>query len=335
MQLGASGLVVSRLCFGTLSFGLVDAASGQASMAGLQKVDKATASRLVSQALDAGITYFNTADVYAEGRSEQLLGNALGQRRKDVVICTKVGLPIGPMPTDRGLSRGHLIAAVEGSLRRLGTDWIDVLVLHCVDRHTPLEETLAAVEHLTASGKVRYCGVSNWPAWLVARAVQIQRARGWEPFRTAEVYYNLLGRDVEEEIVPMSLDVGLGLQAWSPLAGGALSGRIDVTRLRSGEAPLSNYDFLPLDRERVSGVLDFLEQLANDMGVSVAQLALAWLLTRPAVSSVIIGASNERQLSDNLGAIQVELDAECLARLDALTALPPRYPGWYIRTFNT
>lgn len=327
-RLGNSGLIVSQISFGTLSFG-----KGAAGAGDLYKVDRPLAEKLVGTAIDHGVNYFGTADVYAEGQSEVMLGAALGGRRQDVVVCTKVGLRNGPALIDRGLSRRHILRSVEGSLRRLGTDWIDVLVLHCTDPHTPLDETLETLDAVVRSGKVRYIGVSNWPAWLTAKAVARQRAEGWAQFQTAEVYYNLLGRDAEHEIVPMAADSGLALQPWSPLAGGLLSGRHSVEVLRSGAQPISNYSFLPIDRPRAFQTLDMLADIASGIGASVGQVAIAWLLDRPTVATVIIGVSRIDQLEDNLGAAAIVLDASAMAALDAATAPPAIYPGWYADTF--
>ena len=327
-RLGSSGLIVSRLSLGTLSFG-----KGATGAGDLYKVDLPLAERLVATAIDRGVNYFNTADVYAEGQSEAMLGAALGERRKDVVVCTKLGLRNGSALIDRGLSRRHILGSVESSLRRLGTDWIDVLVLHCTDPHTPLDETLETLDQIVRSGQVRYIGVSNWPAWLTAKAVVRQREQGWAQFQTAEVYYNLLGREVEHEIVPMARDAGLTLQPWSPLAGGLLSGRHSVADLRSGAQPISNYAFLPIDRARAFAALDVLADIGNQVGASVGQVAMAWLLSKQTVATVIIGASRIEQLEDNLGASSVVLDAEAVGRLDAVTAPQAIYPAWYADAF--
>jgi aryl-alcohol dehydrogenase-like predicted oxidoreductase len=318
-RLGDTGLIVSRLALGTLAFG-----DGAGSLASLYKVNQAGANGLIDQALAAGINYFNTADNYCEGRSEQMLGIALGKRRKHVVIATKVGTRFSPALLDEGLSRRHIIASAEQSLQRLGTDWIDVYLLHRTDPHTPLEETLSALEHLVTTGKVRYVGFSNWPAWLAAKAVQIQRARGWEPFRIAEMYYSLVGRDLEHEVVPMAVDSGIGLQIWSPLAGGFLS----------GGGRRRDFDFTPFDRERGDRILDCVRAVALERGATPAQVAIAWLLNRPAVTSVLLGVSREQQLADNLGATALTLSADDLAALDHSSMCEPIYPGWYADRFH-
>jgi aryl-alcohol dehydrogenase-like predicted oxidoreductase len=325
-RLGDTGLLVSRLAFGAMTFG--EAPPGTA-FAAIYKVDQRGADDLVARALDAGVNCFNTADAYAEGRSEEMLGRALGQRRRDVVIATKVGNRMGPGLIRQGLSRQHVIGAAEESLRRLGTDYLDVYLAHRLDPYTPLEETLDALDDLVRAGKVRYVGFSNWPAWLAAKAVGLQRTNGWAPFRAAEMMYSLLGRDVEHEIVPVAEDAGIGLLAWSPLAGGFLSGK--YTRQDPGGAGgrLTGFDLIPFDRERGYDLVDRLREIGAGRGASVAQVALAWLLARPAVSSVLVGASRPEQLADNLAAASLDLTADEVAALDALSAPAAIYPGWF------
>jgi aryl-alcohol dehydrogenase-like predicted oxidoreductase len=324
-RLGDTGLIVSRLALGALTFG-----EGQGALASLYKVDQAGAQRLVDYALGAGVNYFNTADSYCEGRSEEMLGRALGRRRQQVVIATKVGHRTGAALVEQGLSRRQILAAAEASLKRLGTDWIDVYVVHRVDPYTPVEETLAALEQLIVTGKVRYVGFSNWPAWLAAKAVGIQRANGWQPFRAAEMYYSLVGRDVEHEMAPLALDAGIGLQVWGPLAGGFLSGRYSKEDPTGGGGRLNGFDLIPFDRERGGRIIDTLRAIAITHDATPAQVALAWLLSRPAVTSVLIGASRDDQLADNLKASELILTSADLAELDRVSARDPVYPGWYI-----
>jgi aryl-alcohol dehydrogenase-like predicted oxidoreductase len=329
-RLGDTGLIVSRLALGTLTFG-----EGQGALASLYKVDQAGAQRLVGQALDAGVNYFNTADVYCEGRSEEMLGRALGARRKQSVIATKVGHRTGAALLEQGLSRRHILAAVESSLKRLGTDWIDVYLLHRLDPYTPVEETLAALEQLIVAGKIRYIGFSNWPAWLAAKAVGIQRANGWEPFRAAEMYYSLLGRDIEHEVAPLVLDAGIGLQIWGPLAGGFLSGRYSKQDPTGGGGRLAGYQMIPFDRKLGDRIIDALRAIASTHGATPSQVALAWLLSRPAVTSVLVGASRGEQLADSLKAVELILTPSELAALEALSAPGPVYPGgWYTEQFS-
>jgi len=325
-RLGETGLVVSRLAFGSMTFG----SAANPTFASVYKVDQAGADALVGRVLDAGINFFNTADVYAGGESERMLGKAIGNKRHEVVIATKVGNRMGPSLIESGLSRRHVLAAAEGSLTRLGTDYIDVYLVHKVDTITPVEETIEALEDLVRQGKVRYVGFSNWPAWMAAKAIGIQRARGWTQFRAAEMYYSLVGRDLEHEIVPLCTDAGVGVMVWSPLAGGFLSGKYTRTSPKGASGDrLGGFDFLPYDRERGYQVIDLLQSLATAHGASPAQISLAWLLTRPAVSSILVGASKVSQLEDNLKAIDVTLDADERAQLDAATTTSIPYPQWF------
>jgi aryl-alcohol dehydrogenase-like predicted oxidoreductase len=326
-RLGDTGLIVSKLALGAMTFGEGEGKGTFA--ASIYKVDQAGADRLVSQALDAGINYFNTADAYAGGRSEQMLGKALGSRRAEAIIATKVANRMGPALIDQGLSRRQILACADASLKRLGTDWIDVYLVHRLDPYTPLEETLQALQSLVSAGKVRYIGFSNWPAWLAAKAIGIQRANGWEPFRAAEMYYSLVGRDLEHEVVPFALDAGVGVQVWSPLAGGFLSGKYSRENPTGGGGRLSGFDFIPFDRDRGYALVERLRGMAKALNATPAQLAIAWLLDRPAVSSVLIGASTPAQLTDNLAAAQISLSEADRAELDAMTAPATLYPGWF------
>jgi aryl-alcohol dehydrogenase-like predicted oxidoreductase len=324
-RLGSSGLVVSRLALGSMTFG-----SGSGVFASVFKLDQAAANDLVARAIDAGVNFFNSADVYAGGESERILGRAIGAKRREVVIATKVGNRMGAALIESGLSRRHVLAAAEGSLERLGTDYIDVYLVHKVDTLTPIEETIEALEALVRQGKARYVGFSNWPAWLAAKAVGAQRANAWSQFRAAEMYYSLVGRDLEHEVVPFCTDAGIGIMAWGPLAGGFLSGKYtrDKPKGEAGDR-LGGFDFLPYDRERGYGLVDLLRAIGKKHDASPAQISLAWLLTRPAVASVLVGASSAKQLDDNLGASAVDLDAEDLAQLDAATKPTQPYPHWF------
>jgi len=324
-RLGDTGLIVSRLSFGSMTFG-----TGAGPFASVSKVDQAGADELVARAIDGGINFFNSADVYAGGESERMLGKAIGARRQQVVIATKLGNRMGEALVESGLSRRQVLAAVDASLARLGTDYIDVYLPHKVDPLTPVEETVEALEDVVRQGKVRYLGFSNWPAWLAAKAVGLQRARGGSQFRAAEMYYSLVGRDLEHEVVPFCLDAGVGVMAWSPLAGGFLSGKYtrDKPKGESGDR-LGGFDFLPYDRARGFDVVDLLRAIGAKRDATPAQVALAWVLTRPAVAAVLIGASRAEQLEDNLGAADVRLDADDLAQLDAATKPAPPYPQWF------
>jgi len=324
-RLGDTGLIVSRLAFGAMTF-QSDAAKHNA----VYKVDSGGAEALVNQALDGGINFFNTANGYADGDSERMLGRALGDRRGEAVIATKLGMRTSPNLLASGLSRQNIIAACEASLNRLGTDWIDVYLCHRVDPYTPLEETVAALDALVRAGKVRYLGFSNWPAWMAAKAVGIQRARGLEPFRAAEMYYSLVGRDLEHEVIPFCADAGVGIMVWSPLAGGFLTGKYTREDPTGGGGRLSGFDLMPFDRERGYDTVEVLKRVAAAHGTKPAAVALAWLLTRPAVSCVLVGASRSEQLDENLAAAYLKLTPEDLAALDEATKGPPHYPQWFM-----
>ena len=325
-QLGRTGLYVSEICLGTMTFG---GQGGQWEAIGELKAGEATG--LIDRALKAGVNFLDTADVYSEGRSEQMVGQALkslGVKRSDVVVATKAFGEVGKGPNDRGASRGHLMDAVKASLDRLGLDHIDLYQIHGNDRITPVEETLRALDDLVREGLVRYIGVSNWAAWKIAKANTLADAHGWSRFATLQAYYSIAGRDLERELVPMMEDQGLGLLAWSPLAGGLLSGKFD----RDGKGPQGarrvSFDFPPVNRDRAFDCVDAMRKVGDAHGVSVARVALAYVLARPFTTSVIIGAKTVAQLDDNLAAAELELTAEEIKALDAVSALPPEYPGW-------
>jgi aryl-alcohol dehydrogenase-like predicted oxidoreductase len=321
--LGSTGLVVSRLGFGGLTF-----TQGNRSLGSVYKVGAGLANELVGKALDAGVNFFDTADVYADGESEALLGAALRPHRDRVVITTKVGNRGADRELLRsGLSRRHILWSVDQSLRRLGTDWIDCYVAHCEDPHTPLEETLEAFDTVVRAGKVRYLGFSNWSAWKAAAALEIQKAHGLAPFTHGQMYYSLLGRDVERDVLPMMRRYGLGMTVWSPLAYGFLGGAYTREDLARPDNRFSNFDMLKFDRERGFALLEMMRRIAAARSASVAQVAIAWLLARSGVASVLLGATKLQQLEDNLGAAEVKLSAEEMAELDAATAITPIYPS--------
>jgi aryl-alcohol dehydrogenase-like predicted oxidoreductase len=323
-RLGNSGLVVSKLAFGAMTFG-----TGQGPFAAVSKVDAALADQMVGKSLDAGINHFNSADGYTGGQSEEMLGKALGARRKDVLVSTKVGFRSAPALIHQGLSRQHILASCEGSLQRLGTDYIDVYLVHRVDVNTPVEETVAALETLVQQGKVRYVGFSNWPAWMAAKAVGMQKATGGSQFRAAELYYSLVGREFEHDLEPFVHDAGIGAFVWSPLAGGFLSGKYTRENPQGDGGRLTSLDMLPYDREKGHKVVDALREMAGVRNASPAQIALAWLLTRRSVASVLIGANKMAQLEDNLTAVEVKLADDELKKLEELTAMPLPYPHWF------
>jgi len=286
------------------------------------------ADRLVALAVEAGVNFFDTADVYSEGDSEKILGHALGSRRRDVVLATKVRGRVGPGPNQLGLTRRHILESIEGSLRRLGTDYVDLYQIHGVDAVTPLDETLRALDDVVRSGKARYVGCSNLAAWQIAKANGVAAARGWEAFQSLQAYYTIAGRDLERELVPLLQDQQMGLMVWSPLAGGLLSGKYERDRKGPEGSRRASFDFPPVDRARTFDCIDAMKKVGAAHGVSVAQVALGWLLSKPYVSAIIIGVKSEEQLRDNLAVTELVLSDAELAELDRVSALPPEYPGW-------
>jgi aryl-alcohol dehydrogenase-like predicted oxidoreductase len=323
-RMGDTGLIVSRLSFGSMTFG-----SGQGAMGNVWKTGQKEADALVGRCLDAGVNLFDSADMYAAGESEVMLGKALGAKRAEIALCTKAGFRASPSQLRTGLSARHLIAQCEGSLKRLGTDWLDLFIVHRVDPFTPLEETLRALEDLARAGKVRYVGYSNWPAWQAALAVATQKERGWSPFVAAQMYASLVGRDVEHETVPFLRAAGAGMMVWSPLAGGFLSGKYTRQDPTGGSGRLKDFDFLPTDKEQGWKLIDVAAKIAKARGASVAAVALAWLLAQDWATTILIGASKVAQLDDNLKAADLELTKDELAALDAVTAPAPMYPNWF------
>ncbi|MEM1428482.1 MAG: aldo/keto reductase [Pseudomonadota bacterium] len=326
-RLGHSGLFVSELCLGTMTFGGTDDMWGQ-----IGQLEQGDADTLVRTALDAGINFIDTANVYASGRSEAILGQSLknlGIPREEVVIATKVYGQMGEGPNGRGASRGHILDQVKASLKRLQVDHIDLYQIHGVDPATPVSETLEALDTLVRQGHVRYVGVSNWAAWQIAKAAGIAEARRLAPIVSLQAYYTLAGRDLERELVPMMLSENIGLMVWSPLAGGFLSGKFDRDG-KTAEGRRVDFDFPPLDKDRAYDAIDVMRGLATQKGCTVAQIALAWLLHQKVVTSVIIGAKRVDQLTDNIGATEVALSEDDLAALDAVSRLPSEYPGWMI-----
>jgi aryl-alcohol dehydrogenase-like predicted oxidoreductase len=323
-MLGNTGVIVSRLAFGALSFTL-----GNQTLNTVYKVGPDLANELVGRALDAGVNLFDTANVYAAGESEQILGAALKPHRDKVLITTKVGNRGTTVREllDSGLSRRHILQSVDRSLKNLGTDWIDFYVAHREDPYTPLEETLEAFDTVVRCGKVRYLGFSNWSAWTVSAAMEIQRANGLAPFSHGQMYYSLLGRDVERDVVPMMSRYGLGMTVWSPLAFGFLSGAYRREDLSKPDNRFSNFDLLKFDREKGFQLLEVTRRIALARNATPAQVAIAWVLRRPTVTSVIIGATKLQQLEDNLAAAQVVLTDEDIAELNRATAYTPLYPS--------
>ncbi len=321
--LGNTGVFVSRLCFGTMTFG------GKATMfEAIGALGQKEADALVGQSIDGGINFFDTANIYAAGESETMTGKALGARRRDVVLATKVFARMGPGPNETGLSRLHVMRQAEESLQRLGTDYIDLYQIHGFDELTPFEETLRALDDLVRQGKVRYIGCSNLTAWQVMKSLGVSERQNLEKFVTVQAYYSIAGRELEREIVPMLVDQKMGLLPWSPLAGGFLTGKFTRAGSSDADARRGKFNFPPVDLEKAYAIVDVMQEIGAAKGASIAQIALAWLLHQPFVTSVIIGAKNESQLKDNLGAADVKLDAEELKKLGDVSKLTPEYPGW-------
>jgi aryl-alcohol dehydrogenase-like predicted oxidoreductase len=293
---------------------------------------------LVGTALDGGVNFIDTADVYSEGESERLLGAALkslGRPREQIVVATKVRGTVGKGVNEVGLSRAHILASIDASLARLQLDFVDLYQIHGVDPATPIEETVRALDDVARSGKARYVGFSNLPAWLAMKAIGYADAHHLARFQSAQLYYSIAGRDIERELAPLAQSEGLSILTWSPLAGGLLSGKFDPDQPGPEGARRTKYDFPPVDPQRLRGVLTALRQVSAETSHSVARLALAWQLTRPFVTSVLVGAKTQEQLKDNLAAPEVTLSTEHLRLLDSASALPGEYPGWMVERQNS
>ncbi len=326
-QLGKTGVLVSELCLGTMTFG------GKGYWEAIGKLPLDEVKLLVKTSLSRGINFIDTANAYSEGLSEILLGKALkslGIPRQEVVIATKVRLRMGPGANQVGLSRLHISDSVDDSLQRLETSHIDLLYIHGVDPLTPLEETMRGLEDVVRSGKVRYIGVSNHPAWMVMKANGIAEMMGWSKFVASQNFYSIATRDVEREIVPMALSEGIGIMPWSPLAGGFLSGKYTRNNQIAGESRRDTFDFPPLDKLRAYDIIDLMQVIGDRHSASVARVALSWLLTRPGVTSVILGAKNKEQLLDNLDSTELNLSNEEMGELESASALAPEYPAWMV-----
>lgn len=329
--LGGSGLKVPVLSFGTGTFG---GGNDFFRAWGASGVEEAT--RLVDICLEAGLNMFDSADIYSDGLAEEILGKAIAGRRDQVIISTKATFRSGPGPNDLGSSRHHLIKSCEASLRRLGTDYIDLYQLHGFDALTPIEETLGTLNNLVQSGKIRYIGCSNFSGWHLMKSLAISEKYGWARYVANQAYYSLIGRDYEWDLMPLGLDQKVGAIVWSPLGWGRLTGKIRRNQ------PLPKTSRLhataeagpPVSNEYVYRVVDALDEIAKETGKKVPQIAINWFLQRPTVSNVIIGARNEEQLRDNLGAVDWSLTPEQMAKLDTASAVTPIYPNWHQRGFT-
>lgn len=326
--LGRTGLFVSELCLGTMTFGGGEGIWGQ-----IGSLQQAEAERLIGQALDAGVNFIDTADVYAGGKSELITGQALRALkvpRENVIVATKVFGEMGPAANSRGASRHHILDGVKASLKRLQLDHIDLYQIHGFDPATPIEETVRALDDLVRQGHVRYVGASNWAAWQIVKAHGIAERLRLARFESLQAYYTIAGRDLERELIPMLRSEGVGLMVWSPLAGGLLSGKFGRDHRGDEGSRRNTFDFPPVDRERAFACVDAMRPIAQARGVSVAQIAIAWLLHQPQVTTVIIGAKRPDQLADNLAATAVTLSDDELRQLDEVSRLPAEYPGWML-----
>ncbi len=321
-RLANTGIYVSELCLGAMTFG------GIGQFKAIGALGQKEADTLVHRSLDVGINFFDTANVYSVGRSEEMLGTALGARRPDVIVATKVRGRMGDGPNQIGLSRVHIMQECDASLRRLGTDYIDLYQIHGHDPDTDIQETLGALNDLVRAGKVRYIGCSNLSAWQLMKALGISRQQGLAEFISTQSYYSIAGRELEREIIPLLDDQGLGLLPWSPLAGGFLSGKFTRDGEGDPDARRTTFHFPPIDKTRAYDIIDVMREVATAHAVSVAQIALAWVLHQPAVTSVIIGAKRLEQLDDNLGSVDVALTDDEFERLNTVSALSSEYPGW-------
>jgi aryl-alcohol dehydrogenase-like predicted oxidoreductase len=326
-QLGNTGLFVSEICLGTMTFG------GQGFFKAVGEVQQKDATGIVSRSLEAGVNFIDTADIYSEGASETITGQALkdiGVKRSDVIVATKCYGRMGKGPNDIGASRGHIMDSVSRSLERMGLDHIDLYQIHAQDSVTPVEETVRALDDLTRQGMVRYVGCSNWQAWKIMKALGISTHTNAARFETLQAYYSIAGRDLERDIVPMLNDQKVGLMVWSPLAGGLLSGKFGPGSNGPEDARRAKFDFPPVDRDRAWKCIDAMREVGKAHDVSVARVALAWVLAKPFVTTVIIGAKTLEQLDDNLAASTLTLSKDEIAKLDDISALPGEYPGWML-----
>lgn len=320
--LSDTGLFVSELCFGAMSFG------GTGMWQNIGQVQQDEANKMVSRALDAGINFFDTANVYSKGLSEEILGKALGSRRKDVVLATKVRGRMGEGVNDLGLSRVHIRQQVEESLKRLGTDYIDLYQIHGLDIYTSFEDTMQTLNDLVREGKVRYIGASNHMAWQITKMNGIAEKHGWDKFKTLQAYYSIGARDLERETVPMLKDQNMGLMVWSPLSGGFLSGKYKRNQSPESDARRKDFDFPPINKERAYDIVEVMEEIGANHNASVAQVALAWLRHKEVVTSIIIGVKRMDQLEDNIKSTEIRFSQDELNKLDEISRPEPEYPGW-------
>jgi aryl-alcohol dehydrogenase-like predicted oxidoreductase len=326
-QLGKTGVLVSELCLGAMTFG------GKGYWKAIGELPQDEVTQIVKTSIDAGINFIDSANAYSEGLSELMLGKAirdLGLSRQQLVIATKVRLRMGPHANQVGLSRLHISDSVNDSLERLGLSYIDLLYIHGVDPITPLEETMRGLEDVVRSGKVRYIGISNHPAWMMMKANSYADKMGWGKFVATQNYYTIASRELEREIAPMAISEGIGIMPWSPLAGGFLSGKYTRTNEIAGDSRRDSFNFPPVNKEKAYDIIDVLIKIGLQHKVSAAQIALAWLLAQPGVTSVIIGAKKQDQLTDNINSVNVKLSDEEMQELNQVSEIPAEYPGWMV-----
>ena len=326
-QLGKTGVLVSELCLGTMTFG------GKGYWKAIGELPQDSVNEIVKTSVDAGINFIDTANGYSEGLSEIMLGKAikdLGLPRQELVIATKVRLRMGTGANQVGLSRLHITDSVNDSLERMGLSHIDLLYIHGVDPITPIEETMRGLEDVVRSGKVRYIGISNHPAWMMMKANSFSEHMGWEKFVATQNYYSIASRDIEREIAPMAISEGISIMPWSPLAGGFLSGKFTRTNEVAGESRRDTFNFPPIDKEKAYDIIDVLIRIGQLHQTTAAEVALAWVLAQPGVTSVIIGAKNLIQLNDNINSVNLKLTSEELEELNKISELPSEYPAWMV-----
>ena len=327
-NLGNTGVIVSELSLGAMTFG------GRGFWQAIGKQSQDEVNELIKTSVEHGINFIDTANVYSEGLSEKMLGKGikeLGINRQELVIASKVRGRMGPGANQVGLSRLHIMDSVNGSLKRLEMDHIDLLYVHGVDEITPLEETMRGLEDVVRSGKVRYLGVSNHPAWKIAKANGIAQQMGWSRFVATQSYYSIAGRDIEREVVPLALSENIGIMPWSPLAGGFLSGKYTRQNEKAGDSRRDEFDFPPVNKGKAYDIIDVMIKIGQTHDVSAARIALAWMLKKPGVTSIIIGAKRKDQLLDNIAATELDLSESEMQELDQISELSPEYPGWMIR----
>ncbi len=324
-QLGKTGVLVSELCLGTMTFG------GRGFWEAIGRLQQDEVNGIVKTAIDHGINFIDTADGYSEGLSEKLLGaslKSLGINRQHIFIATKLRIRMGQDVNQVGLTRHHIAYAVDDSLERLGLSHIDLLYIHGIDPVTPLEETMRGLEEVVRAGKVRYIGISNHPAWMVVKANAIADGMGWNQFCASQNYYSIAGRDIERDILPMAISEGISIIPWSPLAGGFLSGKYTRDINTAGDSRRDSFDFPPIDKEKAYDIIDVLIRIGRENSVSAARVALAWMRQKEGISSILIGAKNVDQLTDNIASTTLNLNPEEMEQLDDISQITPEYPGW-------